>query len=99
MSWSLDVTNEHSLSLQENSKIGKKVITGGLGLRNYGAALCVAKVFGVSKSVFSKHITGSTIHTTMVPVSTVQPSLNEVVGLHIFFHHSDILSCITFYIK
>ena len=36
---------------------------------------------------------------TMVPVSTVQPSLNEAVGLQIFFHHSDILSCITFYIK
>jgi hypothetical protein len=36
---------------------------------------------------------------TMVPVSTVQPSLNEAVGLQIFFHHSDILSCITFYMK
>ena len=36
---------------------------------------------------------------TMVPVSTVQPSLNEAVGLQIFFHHSDILSCINFYIK
>ena len=36
---------------------------------------------------------------TMVPVSNVQPSLNEAVGLQIFFHHSDILSCITFYIK
>jgi hypothetical protein len=36
---------------------------------------------------------------TMVPVSTVQPSLNEAVGLQIFFCHSDILSCITFYMK
>ena len=41
----------------------------------------------------------STVLNTMVPVSTVQPSLNEAVGLQIFFHHSDILSCITFYIK
>ena len=38
-------------------------------------------------------------HSTMVPVSTVQPSLNEAVGLQILFHHSYILSCIIFYMK
>ena len=38
-------------------------------------------------------------HSTMVPVSTVQPSLNEAVGLQVSFHHSYILSCIIFYMK
>jgi hypothetical protein len=54
--------------------------------------------FGLSKNYKCIQIQGSPI-STMVPVSTVQPSLNEAVGLQIFFHHSDILSCITFYIK
>jgi hypothetical protein len=35
---------------------------------------------------------------TMVPVSNVQPSLNEAVGLQIFFHHSDICTFMHYFL-
>ena len=41
----------------------------------------------------------SSLNHTKAEVSMEITSLNEAVGLQIFFHHSDILSCITFYIK
>ena len=52
----------------------------------------------------SKHVHYSDVHQSFFQLLVVttegfQPSHNIIVGLHGFFHHSDVLSSITFHIK